>query len=73
MSSSSAANLGRVSLRFAPEDHAILEQEAAEAGVPVASLIWARALGRPLSERPRAGRPRKQPLTQAEELFSMTG
>ena len=73
MSRSFAAASERVSLSFAPEDHALLEQEAAAAGVPLASLIWARALGRPLSERPRAGRPRKQPLSQTEELFPMTG
>lgn len=73
MSSSSAEGSERVFLRFAPEDHALLEKEAAAAGVPLASLVWARALGRPLSERPRAGRPRKKPLSQTEELFPMTG
>lgn len=73
MSSSSEAGAARVYLRFTAEDRALLEQQAEEAGVPLASLVWARALGRPLSERPRAGRPRKQPLSQTEELFPMTG
>ncbi|MFI5627546.1 hypothetical protein ACIA03_29085 [Nocardioides sp. NPDC051685] len=73
MSMTSAAATGRVYLRFAPEDHALLEQEAADAGVPLSALIWARALGRPLSERPRVGRPPKHRPTQEEELFPMTG
>lgn len=69
----SSTTKGRVALSFAPEDMAMLEQEAAEAGVPLSSLVWARALGRPLSERPRAGRPRRLPRAQNEELFPMTG